>query len=281
MYSLLYLVPKNWLSRFVGWSVRRRWPLGLHTSIRDKFIRHFKVDASEAEYPLAQYPTLGEFFIRRLKTDARLLDSAALASPVDGALTRRGRFGNGDANPSLTQIKGIQYALKDFCGDGWDTTPYAGGAFLTLYLAPFNYHRIHAPADSRILRARHIAGALWPVNAWSVENIRDLFVRNDRILVEMESEGGRILLGMVGATNVGRITVSFTNELMGNSNSSGIRDWVPSGELQVSKGQDIGCFEMGSTVVLVLDAYWAERTRQDLLQGHESLPVRMGMGLSL
>ena len=221
MYSLLYLVPKNWLSRMVGRAVRRRWPFDLHRLIRDKFIRHFKVDVSESEKPMEAYPTLGEFFIRRLRPGARPIGSSDLVSPVDGMLTQRGFFESGVSNPNLMQIKGLSYGLKDFVGEGWDIFPYAGGAFLTLYLAPWNYHRIHSPVKGRVVRARHIAGALWPVNKWSVKNIRDLFVRNDRILVEMESNGGRILVALVGATNVGRIALAFPTGLMGNTISTG------------------------------------------------------------
>ncbi len=278
LYSLLYLVPKNWLSRSVGWAVRRRWPFDLHLRIRDIFIRHFRVDVSESEHPLQNYPTLGEFFVRRLSPGARPLGTASLVSPVDGMLTQRGFFGEGVEQTRLTQIKGIDYTLNGLLGEGWDASAYAGGAFLTVYLAPWNYHRIHSPADGRVLRARHIAGALWPVNAWSVKNIPDLFVRNDRILVEMETGAGRLTVAMVGATNVGRITLSFTSELVGNS-ASGIRDWTPSHETRLEKGGDLGCFEMGSTVVLVLDAAWASRLKNEL-RGSDSVTVRVGMDLT-
>lgn len=278
MYPLLYLVPKNWLSRFVGWSVRRRWPFGFHEIIRNAFIKHFKVDVSESEHPIEDYPTLGEFFIRRLRPGARPLGNSTLISPVDGMLTQRGVFAN-HSDSSLTQIKGIQYSLVKLMGDGWDATPYAGGSFLTIYLAPWNYHRIHSPISGRVLHVRHIAGALWPVNRWSVENISDLFVRNDRILVEMESENGRLLVAMVGATNVGRITVPFCPQFLGNSGVTGIRDWNPSNELKLAKGDDLGCFEMGSTVVLVLDPFWTSHLRNGL-KGEEPLPMKVGTDLS-
>ncbi len=283
MYSLLYLVPKNWLSRSVGWAVRRRWPFGLHRSIRDSFIRHFNVDISESEHAVETYPTLGEFFIRRLRPETRPIGKTDLVSPVDGMLTQRGFFETVAANPLLTQIKGIQYSLQDFTGEGWDISGYGGGAFLTVYLAPWNYHRIHSPVNGRVLRARHLAGALWPVNQWSVEKIPDLFVRNDRILVEMECDlgngKGRVLVAMVGATNVGRITLSFPCGLMGNSLSAGgIRDWQPSEELILNKGSELGCFEMGSTVVLVVDALLASKLKRDL-RGTEPVPLRYGADL--
>jgi phosphatidylserine decarboxylase len=278
-YRLLHLVPKNWLSRFVGRVVERRWPLGLHRVIRDALIRQFKPDVAEAELPLDRYPTWQAFFTRRLRPGSRPLDAAALVCPVDGMLTSRGRLASPDLR--LAQIKGVDYTLRDLLG-GWDPAPYEGGAYLTVYLAPWNYHRIHAPADAGMLRARHVPGALWPVNAWSVRSIAGLFARNDRVLVEMESGEGRMALALVGATNVGRTTLAFC-DLRGNvSRRAGDAscDFVPPAPVPLTKGGDLACFEMGSTIVLVLDAEWAARLRPGLLDDSAPLPVRLGQGLS-
>jgi phosphatidylserine decarboxylase len=282
-YNLLYLVPKNWLSRVVGRLVERRWPLGLHRVIRDALIRQFKPDAAEAELPLASYPTWQAFFTRRLKSGARPLDAAALVCPVDGTLTQRGRLISPDLR--LAQIKGIDYTLRDLFA-GWDPGPYGGGAYLTVYLAPWNYHRIHAPADASVTRARHVPGALWPVNAWSVRNIAGLFVVNDRVLVEMETADpfpGRMTIALVGATNVGRTTLAFsdlTGNAPGASEKTARRDFAPRAPIPLSKGGDLACFEMGSTIVLVLDAAWAARLRPGLLDDSTPVPVRLGQGLS-
>jgi phosphatidylserine decarboxylase len=285
LYNLLYLVPKNWLSRVVGRLVECRWPFGLHTVIRDAWIRAFKPDVAEAEHSLDHYKTWAEFFTRRLRPGARPLAAAALVCPVDGTLTQRGRLQS--SAPTLVQIKGISYDLKDLLA-GWDPAPYEGGAWLTVYLAPYNYHRIHAPAQGRVLRARHVPGALWPVNAWSVKNIRGLFVRNDRVLVEMENEseagGGRLTVALIGATNVGRTTLAFS-DLRGNDPSAaGPRDFAPAGDLRLAKGAELACFEMGSTIVLILDARWAARLKPGLLEeaGAVTVPVtvRLGLGLS-
>jgi phosphatidylserine decarboxylase len=277
-YNLLYLVPKNWLSRLVGILMERRWPFGLDRRIRDAMIRAFKPDVGEAEHPLARYRTWSEFFTRRLRPGARVIGSSRVISPVDGTLTERGRLESveGVGTRMMTQIKGIRYSLEDLLA-GWDAAPYAGGAFLTVYLAPYNYHRIHAPADCRVLRARHVAGALWPVNRWSVRNIRDLFVRNDRILVEMDAGlAGRMTIALVGATNVGRTTLAFS-DLTGNApGATGVRDFLPSNELRLAKGDDLACFEMGSTIVLVLDATGAALIRPELLAGRDPLTVLLG-----
>jgi phosphatidylserine decarboxylase len=281
-YNLLYLVPKNWLSRLVGRAVEGRWPFGLHTAIRNGMIGAFKPDVEEAEHKLDQYPTWAEFFVRRLKAGARPMGATPLVCPVDGTLTQRGRLESPEL--FLTQVKGIRYSLKDLLA-GWDPAPYIGGAFLTVYLAPYNYHRIHAPAAGRVLRARHVPGALWPVNAWSVANIGGLFVRNDRVLVEMEGEmetdTGRMTIALIGATNVGRTTLAFS-DLRGNDPGAmrkGPRDFEPSAPLRLSKGGELACFEMGSTIVLILDVRWAARLRPELLADSAPTPVRLGLDL--
>ncbi len=279
-YNLLYLVPKNWLSRAVGAALSRRWPLGLHRVLRDAMIRAFRPDVGEAELPLEAYDTWQAFFTRRLRPGARPLDAAALVCPVDGTLTSRGRLAGPDLR--LAQIKGVDYTLRDLLG-GWDPDPYAGGAYLTVYLAPYNYHRIHAPADAADALARHVPGALWPVNAWSVRNIANLFVRNDRVLVEMESGGARLAIALVGATNVGRTTLAFCG-LRGNlprRAGDPACDFVPAAPLSLAKGDDLACFEMGSTIVLVLDAAWAARLRPELLADDAPVPVRLGQPFSV
>jgi len=289
MYSLLYLIPKNWVSRMVGRLMEARGPFGLNRLIRDAMIRAFKPEVAEAEYPLEHYRTWSEFFVRRLKPGARPIGPSPLVCPVDGTLTQRGML----ESPGLflTQIKGIRYTLADLL-PGWDAAAYAGGSFLTVYLAPYNYHRIHTPAACRVRRAVHVPGALWPVNAWSVRRIRGLFARNDRIMVEMEGtldgniaapEGtgaenptGRLTIALIGATNVGRTTLSFSPVHANDPAVTTPRDIpVPPG-LALEKGAELACFEMGSTIVLVLDAAWTTRLRPGLLDGNDPLPVRLG-----
>ena len=278
MFPILLLLSRNWLSRLTGWLVNRRWPLGLHFRIRDGFIRYFRVDISDAEKSPSEYPTLGDFFIRRLKEGSRPISSSALVSPVDGMLTTRGHLAD-ENNPKLTQIKGVQYSLGSLLGEGWDPSGFRQGYFMTLYLAPWNYHRIHSPVEGKVLRARHIPGFLWPVNKPAVAKVPGLFVRNDRIIVEMECGGGRILVVMVGATNVGRITLDITSELRGNSGAPSIRDWKPGKTCALGKSSGLGCFEMGSTVILILDSHWASRLKPGYLEGGP-VPLQVGMGFS-
>lgn len=292
LYNLLYLVPKNWLSRVVGRIMEADGPLGLNTFVRNAMIRAFKPDVTEAEHPLEHYRTWSQFFVRRLKPGTRPVGASPLVCPVDGTLTQRGLLDSPEL--LLTQIKGIRYSLSDLLS-GWDTTPYAGGSFLTVYLAPYNYHRIHAPATGRVQRAVHVPGALWPVNTWSVRSIKGLFVRNDRIVVEMEcpldegkaggvggnGEGtGRLALAMIGATNVGRTTLSFSPVRANDPAVTTVRDIpVPEG-LTLEKAAELACFEMGSTIVLVLDAAWTARLKPGLLAGTDPVVVRLGEDLA-
>lgn len=257
-----------------------RLPFGLHRAVRDWFIRTYKVDLSDAEKPVQAYETLGDFFVRHLKPGARPLDPGIMVSPVDGTLTQMGRF-VGEA-AKLTQIKGLDYSLDDLAGPGWDLNKYRDqGGFLTIYLAPYNYHRIHSPIQGHITQVTYIPGALWPVNTWSVSHIPGLFVVNERIAVEIESPAGKVLLVMVGATNVGRITLDFRPGIAGNQRPrSKERIWRPINPLPVEKGQAIGCFELGSTVIMALSQGLMDKV--DPATAAATLPrvVRMGQGLA-
>ncbi len=281
-FRLLYLVPKNWLSYAIGKLVHARYPLGLHTAIRNWFIGFYRIETSEAELPMSEYPTMGAFFVRRLKPGARPVAPGPIVSPVDGTLTQGGFFD--PANPRLKQIKGIDYSLRELIGGDWDLAEYQAGGFLTIYLAPYNYHRIHAPIAGRVTRCGYIPGALWPVNTWSVSHIPGLFVVNERIVVELEGEAGKALVVMVGATNVGRITLDFHPGMIGNDlPRPPASTWTPPAPLNLAKGEGLGCFELGSTVILILSRSLAEKTGARWMdpasRGAAGEAVRMGQGL--
>lgn len=279
MFRLLHIVPKNWLSHAFGRLVHSRLPFGLHRVIRDRFIQAYQVDSSDSEKPVSAYETLGDFFIRRLKPGARPLAPGALVSPVDGKLTQMGRFSPGADR--LTQIKGLDYALADLTGPGWDLSAYReGGGWLTIYLAPYNYHRIHAPVTGRVSQVAYLPGALWPVNTWSVSHIPGLFVVNERIAVEMETPLGKAMVIMVGATNVGRITLDFHSGMVGNARPpSADRLWKPAAPLTLEKGQGLGCFELGSTVILLLSKAYMDQVDPGLAVGLPRV-LRMGQGFA-
>jgi phosphatidylserine decarboxylase len=297
-YRLLHILPKNLLSHFVGILTHARYPFGLHTLVRNWFIRQYRIETAEAEHPLGHYPTMGAFFVRRLKPGARPIAASPLVSPVDGTLTQGGRFQPGKA--VLTQIKGLDYSLEELVGPGWDVQDYLQGGFLTIYLAPYNYHRIHSPIEGQVTQVSYIPGALWPVNTWSVGHIPGLFVVNERIVVEVAGSevagsevagsevagsknagvSGKALVIMVGATNVGRITLDFHSGMEGNRlpRPKGSH-WRPPHPVRLEKGGGLGCFELGSTVILILSKELMDKVAPALLVPGAKI-VRMGQGLA-
>jgi len=278
-YRLLYILPKNLLSYCVGKIVHARMPFGLHTTLKNWFIRQYKIDVTEAEFPLDRYPTMGHFFIRKLKDGVRPIAVSTLVSPVDGTLTQGGAFAGDRA--VLTQIKGLDYSLEDLVGPGWDLQDYRIGGYLTIYLAPYNYHRIHAPISGTVTNVSYVPGKLWPVNTWSVSHIPGLFTVNERITVELAGPEGKALVIMVGATNVGRISLDFHAGMIGNNlPRPQARHWRPPQPLELRKGQGLGCFELGSTVILILSRSLMDKV-DPLLLAAGGQSVRMGQRFSL
>ncbi len=276
-FYLLYLVPKNWLSYAFGVLTRKHLPFDLNKIIRDFFVRAYHLDMSDAEFPQDHYATLSDLFIRQLKSGARPIAKNTLVSPVDGTLTQMGKLVG--ETPKLTQIKGKDYTLKGLIGKQIDAEPYLNGFYQTIYLAPYNYHRIHAPIGGRITQVTYLPGALWPVNTWSVQHIDGLFTVNERIIVELENAGEKILVIMVGATNVGRITLDFLPTL--HANKWGKRSeiiWIPEQPLYLEKGQGLGCFELGSTVILIGTSHLIGNFNVSLADG--PVKLRMGQGLA-
>ncbi len=240
-------VPKRQLSRVVGVIMRLPIPKPLRRSMILAFSRFFGITVEEAELALHEYGSLNAFFTRRVK--ARALDGPFI-HPVDGKLTERGEVRNGE----LIQAKGWTYSLGEFLGDEALAKKYEGGTFATYYLCPADYHRVHAPIAGQLVSARHIPGLLWPVNEWSVTNIRRLFNLNERVVMNFRSEGGHWSLVMVGATNVGHITMTpdpsiTTNRWMWHAPTD--RTYTPA--LPIQSGDEVGIFHLGSTVICVFE----------------------------
>jgi phosphatidylserine decarboxylase len=217
-------------------------------------------DVDEAEQPLESYPTLNRFFTRTLRPGARAwpTDAAIVASPVDGAVGQMGIIRAG----RLIQAKGRLYGVAELLEEAECAPRYEGGAFLTLYLSPKDYHRIHAPVGGEIREARHVPGALLPVNAPSVAHVPELFARNERLMCHVDGSFGRVAVVAVGAYNVGRISAAFDsawNAPPGESawvtNRRGMQSAarVYDPPVPVRQGDEIMTFHLGSTVVLVFE----------------------------
>src|SRR6478752_2476622 len=211
-YTLLSLLPKNALSRAVGSLCRIPAPQPIVQTAMRLFIKKFGVDMSEAEFPLEHYQTFTEFFTRRLKPGARPITPGETLpiSPVDGTVGMCGRIEDG----TLVQAKGRTYTLPELLGGptaALDARDFEGGTFVTIYLAPYNYHRIHAPLGGRITGYTNVPGNLWPVNAVGVENVDKLFCINERLTTFLDTPRGPCAVVKVGATNVGRIRALYAD----------------------------------------------------------------------
>lgn len=249
MSAITRFLPKNHLSYIIGQLVHIKLPSFLNKLIIANFAKAYRINLEEAEFPIEKYPSLGEFFIRKLKADRRPLGSTWALHPADSVITQAAKINEG----KLIQAKNKTYSLESFTKDKHAMDKYANGTFLTYYLCPTDYHRVHSPVNGTIKTVRHIPGALWPVNPWSTENIHELFSINERVLVEIETDKGLVGVMFVGATNVGQIILSFDSEIVGNqllSNAINEKSY----SLPVKKGEELGAFRMGSTIVMLYPA---------------------------
>ncbi len=245
----LNLLSQPQVSQAMGHLVRLRAPKPvLKTAIR-AFCRGYGIDLGEAEQSIDDFDTFQAFFTRRLRAGQRPVqqDAAIVPSPVDGVLSQCGSLGKG----TLIQAKGIEYSLDALLGGSADADPYRGGFYAVGYLAPHNYHRVHSPWRGEVVRWRYLPGPLFPVNRLGIDNVHGLLARNERIVAHCETEFGPAALVMVGATCVGHMRVCFT-DLCANEGrpSSGLRSLDP--PLAQERGDELGVFEMGSTIVLIL-----------------------------
>lgn len=260
-------VPKRLMSRAVGLAALAPLPRPLSGPVIACFARLFGIDVKEAEHPISTYRSVNQFFTRKLKPGARSIDGERV-HPVDGRLTERGQVAKGQ----LVQAKNWTYGLAEFLGDEVLAKAFEGGQYLTYYLCPADYHRVHAPASGRLVNARHIPGLLWPVNEWSVHNIRRLFCLNERVVLNFEGEAGRWTMVMVGATNVGQISVTLDPSVVTNRwlwHEPTERWYQP--PIAVRTGDEVGIFNLGSTVIVIF-----EKTFPDPAVGEEPLVTRVG-----
>lgn len=249
---MLRFVPKNYLSYFLGKLAGIGSPRPIAQWVIKTYADFFKVDLSAASQPISEYRSLADFFVRDLKSGLfEVPKDAQLVSPVEGTMRGWGKIRNGE----IEQIKGKNYSVKDFLADSQFADLYTTGSFINLYLAPYNYHQVHSPVSGKISASTYIPGKLWPVNDWSLASIEGLFGINERIVTYIDSALGKVAVVMVGATNVGKMTVSYddwcTNHPLKNRKLKPFRTRKYDRPVSISAGDKLGIFHMGSTVVLL------------------------------
>jgi phosphatidylserine decarboxylase len=268
----LGLYPKKLGSKIVGWAATRRLPASWRQPLLGRFAAHYGIDLAEAEFPLEAYPSLQALFTRRLKAGLRPQETALpgfINSPVDARIIASGRIETGLA----IQAKGLPYRVSELLKHDPGAARFEGGHFLTLYLSPKDYHRIHVPIEGRVSALSRVEGELWPVNDASTGHVPRLYERNRRAswtaLGTGPCEGLEVAAVLVGATHVGGVVI--------DARWLGGRTLPRDGGLCVNglpcaPGDDLGTFEFGSTVVLLVGgpkaAQWvAARTSGDVKMG--------------
>lgn len=247
--TALKLVPKNAVSRALGAVLRAPMPAPIARSVIKKFAAAYRVETGDAERDYLSYPTFNAFFTRRLREGARAIaagDDVAVC-PVDGTVGQIGRIENG----TLIQAKGREYTLREFLVDEADAAAFEGGTFATLYLAPYNYHRIHVPLAGRITGWAYVPGHLWPVNAKGVAEIDKLFAVNERLITYEDTAAGQVAIVKVGATCVGRIRATYDDVVTNDRMERAFRRVRFEQPIDAKKADECGVFEMGSTVIVL------------------------------
>jgi len=269
--SLQALLPQRGLSALVGWLGRCERPRFLVRFFLRWFAGKYGVNLGEAARSLEDYRSFTDFFTRRLRPGARPLpgDPKAIASPADGAVAASGIVEKGRA----IQAKGIDYSVASFLGDAALADLYEGGAYRTIYLSPKDYHRVHAPCGGTLVRRIHRGGRLFSVSTATVEAI-PVFAENERVTLQFDDPvAGRWAIVFVGALIVGGIETVWEGTVNPLPRKLP-RDRQFQGKIRVERGDEIGLFRAGSTVV----CFW-EKGCAELDPFGENGPVRMGEGI--
>lgn len=267
------LIPKNHLSFIVGSLVSIRFPQPFAKGLILFFAKIYKINIQEAEQSIEEYVSIADFFTRKLKAGLRPIHSNKLVHPADSKISQVQKINQG----ALVQAKGINYKVEDFLKiDQKDLLNLESGTSVTYYLCPTDYHRVHWPMEGEILSVKYVPGFLWPVNSWSVENINQLFSINERVICKIRSKDGNLAyMVLVGATNVGKMSLSFEPNFLSNQLSLQTQlDKVYQQPIKFTKGSEMGVFHMGSTVIMVFDKNFEEYYEHLLMLKDQS--VKMG-----
>jgi len=268
-----YLMPKLAMTRLAGRVASAEWG-AFTTWVIKRFVKRYNVNMSEAAHAdPAHYKSFNEFFTRPLKEGVRPLASSTWVCPVDGAISQCGAI----ERDQIFQAKGHQYSTRALVGgDAALAAQFQNGQFATLYLSPRDYHRIHMPIAGKLLRMIHVPGDLFSVNPTTARGVPGLFARNERVVCEFETEKGPMVLVLVGATIVGSMATVWHGQV--NPPRPGtVREWrYDSQDVRLQKGEEMGRFLLGSTVVML----FPENSLQFPGDWLSTRPLQMGEAMS-
>ncbi len=268
-----YLLPKQALTAFAGRVANARGGERTTRLIR-WFVRRYQVNMAEAANPdIASYDTFNAFFTRALRDGVRPLADAMLTCPVDGAISQCGRI----EDDQIFQAKGHHYSTTALLGgDAALAAQFANGQFATIYLSPRDYHRIHMPCDGTLQRMIYVPGALFSVNPTTARGVPGLFARNERVVCVFDTAFGTMVLTLVGATVVGSMATTW-HGVVNPPRRGEVTEWTYEGQnICLKKGEEMGRFLLGSTVVLLFPQHSMTFNPEWLA----TRPVRLGEAMS-
>jgi len=243
-----YLMPKRAITSFAGVVASARAG-ALTTAIIRWFVGHYGVNMSEALDPdIRSYGTFNEFFTRAFKEGARPIADADVVCPIDGAISQLGRI----ERDRIFQAKGHDYTTTALVGgDAALAAKFQDGSFVSLYLSPKDYHRIHMPCAGRLARMIHVPGDLFSVNPATARGVPGLFARNERVVCVFDSSHGPFAMVLVGATIVGSMATVW-HGVVSPPRPGQVREWTYTQRpFDFQKGDEMGRFLLGSTVVML------------------------------
>ncbi|RUM67255.1 MAG: phosphatidylserine decarboxylase [Sulfurospirillum sp.] len=268
--SLFKAAWTNSISRAFGKFASTEFPSAVQMVINYAYVKLMGVDLSAFE-DIDHYKSLNALFTRKLIYNRGLTDDPnAFISPADSLVTAEGDVKDAEA----LQIKGFSYSVRELLTEHFEpdvVAPVEHGKYINFYLSPKDYHRYHAPIDMRVLRAVHVPGALYPVNLKYLRKVPSLFVKNERVILECVDNANQLFfIVLVGALNVGKMTLSFDKRIETNTEAAKVQVYDYD-NVTLRRGDELGMFMMGSTIVLLFEEGFV-----DLVENLEGRKVRFG-----
>ena len=243
------LLPTRWLSSLMCALTRWRWQPFKNAFIRI-FMRMYRIDLDEALIREATaFESFNAFFTRALLPESRPIDAnpSSVVPPVDGCISQLGVI----SQRTILQAKGISYTVDDLLAGLGDARALDNGTFCTIYLAPNNYHRIHMPMDGLLHEWNYVPGRLFSVNPATARTLPGLFARNERVGAWFDTPAGPFAMILVGALFVGSMETVWAGQISPPHRRDGGSRHRPSPAVALTRGQEMGRFNMGSTVILL------------------------------
>lgn len=268
----LYALPHHAISRVVYKLTRIESPKVL--PVIKWFTKAFGVDLSEAKQSdPASFASFNQFFTREIKEELRPIADTAIVSPVDGTVSQSGEITEG----RIFQAKGQEYTVQELLAcSATEAGIYDRGQFATVYLSPRDYHRIHMPFKGELVEQVHVPGRLFSVAPHTVKTVPRIFARNERVVATFDTEFGRMAMVLVGAINVAAIETVWDGLVTPPKGKKISRKSYEQGDVTLDKGEELGRFNMGSTIVMLMES--KDPKIGEFLK--EGLPLKMGQAFS-